>query len=110
MDARYCCLEDSGGEDVEIFVTGRNQSVCQIVLLVVVLLRAIWMFNKFDIVWLLTGGGPMHGTEHLPILAYRKAFDAFDVGIGATISTISFLILTIAILLFFWRFPIDERK
>jgi multiple sugar transport system permease protein len=80
------------------------------VLLVVVLLRAIWMFNKFDIVWLLTGGGPMHGTEHLPILAYRKAFDAFDVGIGATISTISFLILTIAILLFFWRFPIDERK
>tara|TARA_B110000116_G_C16672200_1_gene506776 strand:- start:476 stop:979 length:504 start_codon:yes stop_codon:yes gene_type:complete len=80
------------------------------VLIVVLLLRAIWMFNKFDIVWLLTGGGPMRGTEHLPILAYRKAFDAFEVGIGAAISTISFLILSVAILVFFWKFPIDEKQ
>jgi multiple sugar transport system permease protein len=80
------------------------------VLIVVLLLRAIWMFNKFDIVWLLTGGGPMQGTEHLPILAYRKAFDAFEVGVGAAISTISFLILSVAILVFFWKFPIDEKR
>jgi multiple sugar transport system permease protein len=47
---------------------------------VVVLLRAVWMFNKFDIIWLLTRGGPLGATEHLPILAYRKAFSLFDVG------------------------------
>src|SRR5262249_12275808 len=44
------------------------------VLTVIVLLRTIWMFNKFDIIWLLTRGGPLHATEHLPVLAYRKAF------------------------------------
>ena len=79
------------------------------VLTVVVLLRAIWMFNKFDIIWLLTGGGPLQATEHLPILAYRKAFQSYDVGMGATVSTISFLILTAAVLVYFRLFPLDTR-
>ena len=79
------------------------------VLTVIVLLRAIWMFNKFDIVWLLTRGGPLQATEHLPVLAYRKAFGDFDVGAGAAVSTISFLILTAAVLIYFWMFPIDTK-
>ena len=79
------------------------------VLTVIVLLRAIWMFNKFDIIWLLTGGGPLQGTEHLPILAYRKAFQSYDVGMGATVSTISFLILTVGVLIYFKMFPLDTK-
>ena len=79
------------------------------VLTVVVLLRAIWMFNKFDIIWLLTGGGPLQATEHLPILAYRKAFQSYDVGMGATVSTISFLILSAAVLIYFRLFPLDTK-
>jgi len=42
------------------------------VLIVVILLRGIWMFNKFDVIWLLTKGGPLNETETLPTLAYRK--------------------------------------
>jgi multiple sugar transport system permease protein len=80
------------------------------VLLVVLLLRAIWMFNKFDIVWLLTKGGPMHATEHLPILAYRQAFQLYDVGGGATVSAISFLILSVFVALYFFLFPLDEKE
>lgn len=79
------------------------------VLTVVVLLRAIWMFNKFDIVWLMTGGGPLQATEHLPILAYRKAFQSYDVSTGATVSTISFLILAVAVLVYFRMFPLDTK-
>ena len=79
------------------------------VLTVVVLLRAIWMFNKFDIVWLMTGGGPLQATEHLPILAYRKAFQSYDVSTGATVSTISFLILAVAVLIYFRMFPLDTK-
>ena len=79
------------------------------VLTVVVLLRAIWMFNKFDIIWLMTGGGPLQATEHLPILAYRKAFQSYDVGMGATVSTISFLILTVGVLVYFRLFPLDTK-
>ncbi len=79
------------------------------VLTVVILLRTIWMFNKFDIVWLLTRGGPLKATEHLPILAYRKAFESFDVGMGAAISTISFLILSVAVFIYFRLFPLDQK-
>ncbi len=80
------------------------------VLTVIILLRAIWMFNKFDIIWLLTGGGPLRATEHLPVLAYRKAFELFEVGKGAAVSTISFLILSVAVLIYFRLFPLDEKE
>ena len=43
----------------------------------VILLRDL-MFNKFDVIWLLTKGGPFNETETLPTLAYRKAFLEFD--------------------------------
>lgn len=80
------------------------------VLTVIVLLRSIWMFNKFDIVWLMTKGGPLSATEHLPILAYRRAFMQFDIGGGAAIATISFLILSVLIFVYFQFFPLDEKE
>lgn len=80
------------------------------VLTVVLLLRAIWMFNKFDIIWLTTRGGPLQGTEHLPILAYRKTFEMYEVGQGAAVSAISFLILSVFILVYFYFFPLDEKE
>ena len=79
------------------------------VLTVVVLLRGIWMFNKFDVVWLLTKGGPVNSTETLPVLAYRKTFQAFDVGGGAAVATISFLILSAVILVYLRLFPLDDK-
>lgn len=79
------------------------------VLTVVVLLRGIWMFNKFDVVWLLTKGGPANSTENLPVLAYRKAFQAFDVGGGAAVATISFAMLSVVILLYLKLFPLDDK-
>jgi multiple sugar transport system permease protein len=79
-------------------------------LTVIVLLRSIWMFNKFDIVWLLTKGGPLSATEHLPVLAYRRAFMQFDVGGGAAVATLSFLVLTVLIAVYFHYFPIDEKE
>ncbi|MCU0983888.1 MAG: sugar ABC transporter permease [Acetobacteraceae bacterium] len=80
------------------------------VLTVVVLLRAIWMFNKFDIIWLLTKGGPLGATEHLPVLAYKRAFSQFDVGGGAAVATLSFLILTALVMLYFRLFPLEEKR
>ncbi len=80
------------------------------VLIVVILLRGIWMFNKFDVIWLLTKGGPLNQTETLPTLAYRKAFIEFDLGGGAAVATISFALLAIVILIYLHFFPIDEAK
>jgi multiple sugar transport system permease protein len=44
------------------------------------LLRLIWTFNKFDDIFLLTGGG--YGTKVLPILTYEFSFKTFNFGKG----------------------------
>ena len=80
------------------------------ILIVIILLRGVWMFNKFDIIWLTTGGGPLGATEHLPVLAYRQAFTLFDLGSGAAIATLSFLVLMVIVTLYFWLFPMDDKK
>lgn len=79
------------------------------VLVVIVLLRGIWMFNKFDIVWLLTKGGPLAATEHLPILAYRYAFMQFDIGGGAAVATLSFALLSTVIFIYFRIYPLGGK-
>jgi multiple sugar transport system permease protein len=54
------------------------------VLLVVVLLRTIWDFKEFDLVYLLTGGGPVAATETLPLLVYKAAFGMNAMGAAST--------------------------
>ncbi|OHB79531.1 MAG: ABC transporter permease [Planctomycetes bacterium RBG_16_55_9] len=79
------------------------------VLSIIVLLRMIWTFNNFDLIWLSTKGGPLGATETLPLLAYRKAFLMFDIGIGAAIATASFLILLLVVLVALRLFPIKQE-
>jgi multiple sugar transport system permease protein len=65
------------------------------------LLRLIWTFNKFDDIFLLTGGG--FGTKVLPILTYEFSFKLFNFGKGAASSMILLVILVI-FLIFYARF------
>jgi multiple sugar transport system permease protein len=78
-------------------------------LMVIILLRSIWMFNKFDIIWLMTKGGPLSATEHLPVMAYRKAFMQYDVGGGTAVATLSFAVLSILIIVYFYFYPLDGK-
>jgi len=52
-------------------------------------------------------GGPLGGTEHLPVLSYHMAFRLYDIGGGAAVATLSLLLLTVALAVFFRRFPIE---
>lgn len=63
------------------------------ILAVVILLRCIWMFQKFEVIYLLTRGGPLRATQHLPILAYEELFVNFRMGRSAAVAVLSFLIL-----------------
>jgi len=65
------------------------------------LLRLIWTFNKFDDIFLLTGGG--FGTKVLPILTYEFSFKLFNFGKGAASSMI-LLIFLVVFLIFYARF------
>ena len=62
------------------------------------LLRLIWTFNKFDDIYLLTGGG--FGTNVLPVLTYQFSFRLFNFGVGAAAAMI--LLLTLIIFLVFY--------
>lgn len=66
------------------------------VMFVVALLRTIWTFNDFQLIHILTEGGPMNSTEILPLLAYREAFALGNIGMGATVAIFmaAFLLLT----------------
>ena len=62
------------------------------------LLRLMWTFNKFDDIFLLTGGG--FGTKVLPVLTYEFSFKLFDFGRGAATAMILLLILVIFMALY----------
>lgn len=79
------------------------------VLFLVILLRSIWMFNKFDMIWLLTQGGPLGDTTTMVILAYRRGFGEFNFGTASAITTIMFLMLFVFGIYYFRTFrPEDE--
>jgi multiple sugar transport system permease protein len=78
------------------------------VLLVVALLRTIFMFNNFEIVCLLTGGGPLRATMTLPILVYEQAFGIYEMGRGSAIAVVMFLIL-IAVMSVYFAFLRKEQ-
>lgn len=62
---------------------------------IITLLASIWTFQSFDIVYLLTGGGPADATEILPTLIYQKAFWASDIGYAAAIGMLMLVCLMI---------------
>lgn len=70
------------------------------VLIVVILLRWVFMFDKFDPIWILTRGGPGSATEVLPILSYNYTFQGMQLGNGAAIAMMVFLCVLTFILIY----------
>ncbi len=64
-------------------------------LMVVVLIRAIWAFRNYDMIWLLTEGGPIGATEVLPIMAYKEAFGLFRMGHASAVSVSLMVFVTL---------------
>lgn len=56
------------------------------VLLVTTLLSTIWTFNSFDVIYLLTGGGPGGSTRPYVVFAYEKAIQGLQFGPGAAVA------------------------
>jgi multiple sugar transport system permease protein len=50
------------------------------VMLIIGLLRLIWVFNNFDLIYLTTQGGPLEATTTLPIYIYEEAFQQYNLG------------------------------
>ena len=79
------------------------------VLFVVILLRSIWMFTKFDTVWLLTqGGGAEKYIRTLPVYAYMRTFMWYQAGLGSTLAVIMFGMLIAFTAVYFKMFRREE--
>lgn len=63
------------------------------VLIIALTLTTIWTFNAFNVIYVLTGGGPMDGTETIMIKIYHEAFGKYNLGMSSTLAVIVFLIL-----------------
>lgn len=76
------------------------------ILSVLFLLRFIWTFNKFDDIFLLTGGNA--GTRTLTVNVYEQAFAISNIGAGAAVAVVIFLCL-LSFSVFFFRFMSREE-
>jgi multiple sugar transport system permease protein/N,N'-diacetylchitobiose transport system permease protein len=54
-------------------------------ILIVLVLRTMEAFKVFDIIWIMTNGGPANTTQTIAIYAYQTAFRAYNFGRGAAL-------------------------
>ncbi|ELK4604120.1 sugar ABC transporter permease [Staphylococcus pseudintermedius] len=71
-----------------------------------VVLRTIWVFNNFELLFLITGGGPSGKTTTLPIYAYKTGWGLMQLG---TASSITILLLLFLIFVCFIYFKILDK-
>lgn len=79
------------------------------VLLIVLVLRSIWDFKEFDVIYLMTGGGPGTSTQTLPLLVYMEAFPLLHLGRGAAVAVLMFAFMFVFLWLYF-RLGADEES
>jgi len=75
---------------------------------IVVLLGTIWTFNDFQIVYVLTRGGPAYATELFAILTYDTGIKGLKLGEGVAVSLMLFPFLAI-IIIFLAKFMFKEE-
>ncbi len=72
--------------------------------MVIIVLHVIWTFANFDVIYLLTAGGPLNRTEVLPTYLYQQAFRFFDMGYASSIGVFVFFFLLVTVGFYFTRF------
>ena len=65
------------------------------VIITMSLLSAIWTFNSFEIIWILTEGGPRGATTTLIIDTYKQALGNYKFGRGAARAVVVMILLTL---------------
>lgn len=67
---------------------------------VAVVLQTIWSLRIFDLVFVLTRGGPADATVLMNFLAYRVTFNFLDIGYGAAIANVIFVMTVLLAILY----------
>jgi multiple sugar transport system permease protein len=66
------------------------------------LLDLIWTSQQFALIWMTTGGGPLHATEMLSTYTYKQAFSEYEFS-TASAAAVIVLLLTMVLAFFYVR-------
>ena len=69
-------------------------------IIMTILLRTIWIFNSFDLVVIVTEGGPANYSQTLPSYMYTQACSSDDLGRAGAVGVLLMVILTLYALIF----------
>ena len=69
-------------------------------IIVTILMRSIWEFNRIDVIYTMTGGGPYYLTQTLPIYMMKTSIIGTDYGYGSAMAVVIFAILMVFVLLY----------
>ena len=94
----YEAADVDGANPIQKFL---NITLPQILAVISILfmIRFIWNFNKFEDIFLLTGGAS--GTRTLPINVYQQGFSIGDIGMGSAVSIVIVVFLLIFMFIYF---------
>ena len=100
----YEAAKIDGANQVQEFIH-ITWPLLQPVAIIGLLLRTIWTFNNFDVIALLTNGGPLGSTQTPPVLIHDVVFGQYALGRGAAMAAVLFVILiaTSIIYIFFYH-------
>ena len=73
----------------------------KVVVGLLVVLRTIWVFNNFDIIYLITGGGPANATTTVPIYAYNMGWGTKLLGRSSAVTVLLLAFLLIVCFIYF---------
>ncbi|MBI5667558.1 MAG: sugar ABC transporter permease [Chloroflexi bacterium] len=60
-----------------------------------VILSLIGSLKYFDLIWVMTEGGPSNASELMATYMYKKAFPSFEMGYGSTVASALFIIVMV---------------
>ena len=78
------------------------------VLVVVIVFRTIWTFNKFEEIYLLTRGGPGTSTFNLAIYSFEQSIANLKMGVGAATGVVMMALLFVGSIFYIRLFRFDE--
>ncbi|MDM8531092.1 sugar ABC transporter permease [Anaerolineales bacterium HSG25] len=77
---------------------------------IVVVISVIDSLRSFDLVWVMTKGGPANASTVLAVLMYIQAFNNYKMGLGAATAVVLFMISLVFIVGYLWRIMKDEME
>jgi multiple sugar transport system permease protein len=69
-------------------------------IIVTILLRTIWIFNSFDLIVVITNGGPANYSQTIPSYMYTKAFSSYDFGLASSLGVMLMAVLVVYVTIF----------